>query len=255
MAIDMIKRIKVYAGLPVLVAVVILLILFCGQSLLQSPELSRSRVVSIDSEYAADFSNDAILVGASHNIFVGKVIAKSGTKERGIGPETQFQVEVVENIKGDLQGVVTVNQQGGTSNGVLYIVNGDTLSSTNYAQTYMLEPGATYLFATRYSPEEAWYTLNPYPTARKALSFNPSITDTQIRELADIDPRVNQLKAVYPNEVLLDADVKHNNTPNSYVSVQAKIAAGKPIIDDTQQSSAQHSSVPVNSEPSPDGSI
>jgi len=164
----------------------------------------------IDIQSAADFSDDKVLMGASHNIFIGKVTRQIGSKGRGIGPETQFQVAVIDNIKGDLHGTVTVDQQGGYKDGVLYIVDDD----------YPLQPGSTYLFATRYNPQQDWYTLNPYPTARKLLSGDASALEADIKALSANDSRVQELKAAYPHEILLDADIKHNNTRNSYKAVQ-----------------------------------
>jgi hypothetical protein len=182
----------------------------------------------MDPQYAADFSNDKILMGASHNVFVGKVIQKIGTKERGIGPETQFSVEVIDNIKGNLKGIVTLDQEGGYENGAVYVVDDGTSSLKGSAiNSYFLNPGSTYLFATRYSKKENWYTLNPYPTARELLSISVNnINDSQLKTLAEDDPRVQALKMAYPHEILLDADIKNSNTLNSYKSIQEKSIAG-----------------------------
>lgn len=94
--------------------------------------------------YSFDVTDDRELVGAAHNVFVGKVIAQTGTT---IDPylRTQFSVEVLENIKGNLTGTVTVSQKGGYENlegkQYLIITKGDKL----------LEPDETYLFVTRVS--------------------------------------------------------------------------------------------------------
>lgn len=170
------------------------------------------KVIYVDAQYAADFSDDKILMGASHNVFVGKVIRQSGTKERGIGPETQFEVVVIDNIKGDLHGVITVDQQGGYKDGTLYVVGDDTVSPAKDGSGYLLQPGSTYLFATRYNPTEHWYTLNSYPTASKLLSTDAGAQDASLRTLAEADLRVQQLRVAYPNEILMSADVAHNNT-------------------------------------------
>lgn len=181
-----------------------------------------TRIQYIDTQYAADFSNDAILMGASHNVFIGKVLAQTGAKERGIGPETQFSVRVISNIKGNLAGVITVDQQGGMKNNFLYIVQDDNLPTpTSNEDTYMLKPGSTYLLATRYNNKENWYTLNPYPTASKLLNTSPTLTDNELSDLANSDARVQALKAAYPKEVLLEADVTHMNARNSFSSIHA----------------------------------
>lgn len=185
---------------------------------------NETKVKHIDQQYAADFSDDRVLVGASHDIFIGKIIRQTGAKERGIGPETQYMVQVIENIKGDLRGVVTVDQQGGYKDGVLYVVDDDTGSTSKGADSYLLQPGSTYLLATRYNKSEDWYTLNSYPTASKLLSSDVATSDAGLKTLADGDARVQELKAAYPKEILLDADVKNKNTLNSYESVQAATA-------------------------------
>jgi hypothetical protein len=188
------------------------------------------KVQKIDLQYAADFSDDKVLMGASHNVFTGKVIEQIDYKERGIGPETQFSVEVIGNIKGSLQGTVTVDQQGGYKDGTLYIVGDDSVMKERDTKDYLLQPGSTYLFATRYNKEQNWYTLNSYPTASKLLSADKNSNFEQLKTLALNDERVKQLKAAYPNEILIDADVKRNNTLNSYKSIksQEQISESKP---------------------------
>jgi hypothetical protein len=105
-----------------------------------------------DVEFITDFSDARRLVGATDNVFVGRVIAQVGTK-RVVDdlPETQFQVEVLETIKGALTGRVTVNQQGGYEGRELILVEDDPL----------LVPGQEYLFATGLHPGEGWHTLVP----------------------------------------------------------------------------------------------
>ncbi len=70
-------------------------------------------------------------------------------------PRTQFSVVVLENIKGDLGGEVTVSQTGGydKSVGREVRIEGDPI----------LKPGQELLFATSYNPEEGWYTIAAQP--------------------------------------------------------------------------------------------
>ena len=94
--------------------------------------------------YSFNVTDDRELVGIAHNVFVGKVIAQTGTTTDPY-LQTQFSVEVLENIKGNLTGTVTVNQKGGYENiegkQYLIITKDDKL----------LEPDETYLFVTRVS--------------------------------------------------------------------------------------------------------
>ena len=91
------------------------------------------------------------VVGFSDNVFLGKVIKQVGTKSLSVYPETQFEVEVMDNIKGELKGTVKVNQAGGFEGDELFLMEDDK----------QLIEGNTYLFATRYLKEENWYTVIP----------------------------------------------------------------------------------------------
>lgn len=177
-------------------------------------------------EYAADFSNDRILMGASHNVFVAKVIRQTGDRERRIGPETQFEVQIVLNIKGNLQGMVTLDQEGGYVNGVLYYIQDGVP---------LLKPGVTYLLATRYNPQENWYTLNPSISGSQFIIDDPNLSIPKLQSMAENDMRVKELEAAYPNEILLDADIKNDNTLNSYASLHGGLPSSSPTTTTSTQ--------------------
>lgn len=101
--------------------------------------------------FIADLNDDRRLAGVVDNIFVGRVVSQVGTKALNTFPETQFKVEVLENVKGNLAGIVVVNQQGGFLSNELVLMEGDKL----------LEVGKTYLFATKPLASEGWHTLVP----------------------------------------------------------------------------------------------
>ncbi|MEK7183878.1 MAG: hypothetical protein AAB776_04580 [Patescibacteria group bacterium] len=168
--------------------------------------------VTITTEWLANSDDDRVLVGAAHNVFVGKVVRKVANKNTDIGPFTQFEVAIVTNIKGDFSGNVMIQQQGGYREGVLYVVEGDPL----------LQPGSTYLFASRTGQEgdETWNVINGYPGSRKLISDDPNLGPAALLSIANSDTRIAELRTAYPNEILLDADVAHDNTPNSYQSLQ-----------------------------------
>lgn len=200
-----------------------------------------ARIHHFEPLYVTDFSDDRKLMGASHNVFIAKVIRQTGNKERGLGPETQFEVQIVENVKGDLSGTVIVNQQGGYRNGELHLLG----SSEDYAdESYLLQPGKTYLLATRYNPTEEWYTLNPHPAARKLLSGS-ALDITELKDLALRDERVQKLKEAYPSELLLGADVINRNTRNNYTPVQESmpstpeneldLSTASPVVEAVQE--------------------
>ena len=102
--------------------------------------------------WVIDRSDDRQLAGAAHNIFFGQVVEQVGREEYQGTPETQFSVEVLEVLKGDVSGTITVNQEGGTyADGATYQVAGDNF----------LEAGTSYFFATRESSSKGWHTVVP----------------------------------------------------------------------------------------------
>ncbi len=102
------------------------------------------------------------MVGFATNVFVGRVVGEAGSEgaplsgpgEKAV-PRTQFSVEVLKNVKGDLDGTVTVSQIGGYDGeeGREVRVEGDSLS----------KPGKRYLFVTSYNREEGWYAVVAQP--------------------------------------------------------------------------------------------
>ena len=96
------------------------------------------------------------LVGFGSNVFLGRVARRVSTigmptsNPESVIPRTQFEVQVVENIKGNLSGEVIVNQDAGNNGfGQVEISENDAL----------LEPGQTYLFVTKYDKETGWYHI------------------------------------------------------------------------------------------------
>src|SRR3712207_1408551 len=76
-------------------------------------------VVNVEVDYAFEPTDERQLVGFATNVFVGRVAGKVGAEGAPLSgpgdqvmPRTQFAVAVLENIKGDLTGKVTVSQTG-----------------------------------------------------------------------------------------------------------------------------------------------
>lgn len=63
--------------------------------------------------YSANYSKPENLMGGYHNVFVGRVNKKVGERMSSHTPKTQFSVDVVYNIKGNLGGSVVIDQMGG----------------------------------------------------------------------------------------------------------------------------------------------
>ena len=118
-------------------------------------------IANVEVDYAFDPKDERKLVGFADNVFFGRVVQRVGTeglptsKPGETIKQTQFSVEVGENVKGQLAGTVTVNQEGGRDEqaGALELVEGDPL----------LTPGQEYLFVTRYDEGNDWHTIAAQP--------------------------------------------------------------------------------------------
>lgn len=140
---------------------------------------------------AFNTSNDRKLVGFSDNVFVGEVLEQTGSSPNthppevnstGFSPQTQFSVRVLENIKGDLDGTITVSQYGGYDEGELELVEGDTL----------LEPGQRHLFVTRYNQYDDWHTI-----------VTPNKADIPINSQEEYDRLVERFQQAYEEQVVV----------------------------------------------------
>ncbi len=165
---------------------------------------------TIEVQFIPGLEDDRIMMGVAHNVFVGTVIKQVGNADTGLGVSTQFEVAVVYNVKGSLSGTVTVDQQGGYENGILYLVEDDP----------MLQQGSTYLLTTRYDEQQRWYTVSAHPNGRKLISQDQNLRSDQLLQLSQQDSKVRLLQEAYKKEILLDVDIKTRNTRNSYQSTQ-----------------------------------
>lgn len=122
-----------------------------GPGLLSNQPPENPIIKTVQTSHAFDVTDPKRLVGWADNVFVGRVVKLSGkSDERGM-LETQFKVEVAENIKGELHGDITVNQQGGYEGETLILVENDQL----------LKEGESYLFISRQNEEKEWHTIVP----------------------------------------------------------------------------------------------
>lgn len=103
-----------------------------------------------------DGGMDKTLVRRADNIFVGRVIEKTGERGAAKGgpplPETYFAVEVERNVKNSLSGTVTVVQAGGCDPryGRVLLINDDPL----------LKPGERAVFSTtEYPPPDDTHAI------------------------------------------------------------------------------------------------
>lgn len=117
------------------------------------PDQPPFSVTRVEASHVFDLANLDQLTAAGDHVFVGRVGPQVSAVRLGVAPETQFQVDVVRRIKGQLPASVLVNQQGGYdgfSNRLVLMENDE-----------MLETGRSYLFVTRVNPQYGWHTLVP----------------------------------------------------------------------------------------------
>ena len=170
----------------------------------------RTNPLAGNASFATDFTNNEKLVGASHNIFVGKVTRmREKIIDSGSGfSYFQFDVRVLLNIKGGLEGTVLVGQ--------LDISRGNLISP-------VLRVDSTYVLATREHKEYNSHTVGEHVASVKLISADSKLSDSILINLAEKNSRVRELRIAYPDEILLRADISHNNTVNSFISLpQAK---------------------------------
>ena len=154
---------------------------------------------------SVDLSDDRNLIGLAHKFFVGKVISQGEPRKLSIFTMYPYEVDVILNIKGNLQGTITVYTHG-------------------------LQPGSTYLMGTRWN-ENDWGLITSFLDGRELISGDQALTTEQLKPLAENNPRVLALQKAYPNEIPIYSDVKHNTTYNSYKSRHYDVSGA--LIDDT----------------------
>lgn len=118
--------------------------------------LSPEPPLRMEASYAFDVSDPRELVGSADNVFVGRVVEEVGGEDiagEGGGdiPQTQFAVDVVENLKGELRGQVVVNQDGGTLPGESRPI---LLTGSE-----PLEPGESYVLSTSRDVPSGWHSI------------------------------------------------------------------------------------------------
>lgn len=181
-------------------------------------------VKELQQEWAANFGDPKVLVGSSQNVFVAKILRQVGNETKlAWMPQTQFEAEVISNIKGNVQGKVIVSQVGGFYNGVLLVANGDLLGPANSPSAgRLLQIGSTYLLPTRYIPSfSPYYGISSFPGTITLMSDDQNLTTLQLKTPAENNTKYKQLLGAYPNEMLLSADIKNGYTQNSFQSLSS----------------------------------
>ncbi|MHA7665117.1 hypothetical protein [Mycolicibacterium sp. HS_4_1] len=93
--------------------------------------------------YKPEMLDRKSFVNIADNVFVGHVDRKTGQHVEDRELYSLFDVKVIQNLKGNLAGTVTVSQIGGSVFGKQCLMNSDPILSEN----------ATYIFTTQYSKD------------------------------------------------------------------------------------------------------
>ena len=132
-------------------------------------------------------------VGGFSNIFTGVVVGiKEEHNTRGEIPTTDYIVDVVDNIKGNLKGKVIVNQIGGDFKDVVV-----------YTDTPNLKVGNLYLFSTRFiesNIKNKVHSQSPCSRSLTLISEKPGNKKENI-ELSRNNKRYFELLKAYSNEI------------------------------------------------------
>jgi hypothetical protein len=107
--------------------------------------------------YMLDPRDDRAMAAYATDIFIGRILRQTGdagapTSAPGQEvPQSQFAVEVLHAIKGDAEGLVTINQIGGLDAQArsMMLLEGDAL----------LHSGRSELFLVVHVPEMEWYQI------------------------------------------------------------------------------------------------
>jgi hypothetical protein len=107
------------------------------------------------------------------------------------------------------------------------------------ATSPLLQPGSTYILATRGDGTEGYYMLGTNPYAKKLISSDSNLNDAALANLADNNPRTQALKFAYPEEVPMKEDVIRGTSYNEFKSLPAdKKAAAQARADAAKASLA-----------------
>lgn len=163
-----------------------------------------------DADLIYNPSDNRQVVGAYHNIFTGKVLQKLEPVPYDAISQSQYLVEVADNIKGTLSGKVIVSQLDGL------------MFTDEEKKSPILQVGSAYLFATRENPDTGWNVLSAHPSGIKLLSEDKNMGVGGLLELSENDPRVKELREAYPQEIIPAADLASGNVRNAYQDLQKK---------------------------------
>lgn len=163
-------------------------------------ETTETTNTNVSNNFAED--GGSTIIGALPNIFVGKVIKEAeGYKLGSLAYWPIFEVEVISIIKGEAVGRVRIMQSNIT---VKYDGSGFSIDSDNSGisqrgegdiNDYLLQSGSTYTFPVRCDEGLNLCGGSDLVNSWKLITSDSTLSNSQLRALAENHPAVQQLKA------------------------------------------------------------
>lgn len=144
-----------------------------------------SRTSEIETSFAFDVTNLRYLMGYADNVFVGEVQSVVGKQDA----HTQYEVQVQDSLKGQLEGDVVVSQLGTATDGETQVTEDQPL----------LRVGQTYLLVTSWDANNNWQTLIAGPKASVPINDQKG-ADSVKKRYRDAIERQQYPPGVQPKE-------------------------------------------------------
>lgn len=189
------KRIVIFL---VILVTGLIVALFIFNNVSNNESESKAKVFISKAELGFNPDDLESVVGNSENVFIGTIIKKTG--EQGIDPlqpRTQYEVQMVKNIKGQLPDTVIVNQLMGY--GETADENGNIVKGLmKFEDQEFLQPGKMYVLSGLYSAEDNWVNLTP-------VCGEELIIETEKNE------KIAKYTEAFDNQEILDINLERDN--------------------------------------------
>ena len=167
--------------------------------------------------YTYDIEDERIVIGLSDNVFAGRVRRATGAQpakstipgDRG-RPQAQFSVDVVASAKATGPDPVrsgervVVNQEVGRDPKSGRTVPIEAAFCGRHRPDELLEPGATYVFATFHEPTRDLHTLTAQPTGKVRVNGTAEaktlLSAFERYETEGVDPATGKIEGAKPCE-------------------------------------------------------
>lgn len=177
------KKIIVVATLIVLAFAGVGVYLFMGGSSSSQADMpdNPAKVEYVHGEFVVDPKNTEELIGFSDHVFVGKVVKWLGNKQPEEGdfsiPYNDYEVEVLENLKGELKDKAIVHKMGGYNEKNVLILTGETDKKDK-----LPEVGKTYIFIAGADEDGKLLVDNAYSQIEVKEKMTDSGTKKEIQK-------------------------------------------------------------------------